>query len=508
MQAGEYPAIMGVKEQTQYPAIWQWLLFVLLLTFNLYQLLTHAMWRDELQTWSIVRESSSLPELLHNIRYDGFPLLWYLLLWGLSFITASPLAMQLFHFVCAAISQLLIMTRSPFSGKVRLAMVAGYYFSFEYCTISRAYVLGVLIIVIFCAFNAWFEARPLAKGALLGLLANASVYGAIASLAFAADELLTSVTTRNWTASPHATFSRIVRFTLPYALLLAAAVAVMIPAPGGNYAKGWDFAPSFEKVLYSGCKTLISLAPLPEIKQTFWNSLLLLDSGIWPAVTTSAVLLLAVWLLLRPSPRYLAVFSFGMLGVWIFNIIKYSGFVRHTGIVLILLFACLWCTENEHPHPALAWMRTVALRAILGINLAAWAIAAYFHATVPFSGSREMAQIIRQSGREAYPVIADLDGATSAVAGYLQKPFYYATNRKLETFIRWSEDRSSQSGPMRSIPLAQEIAAQNNSTVLLLVNYPVVDGGNIRFIARTADAIVSDEVLYLYEYVRTPVQPN
>lgn len=505
MQPQEDPAIMAAKEQTRYPALWQWLLFALLLTFNLYQLLTHAMWRDELQTWSIVRESSSLPELLHNIRYDGFPLLWYLLLWGVSFITASPLAMQLFHFVCAAISQLLIMTRSPFSGMVKLAMVAGYYFSFEYCIISRAYGLGVLIIVIFCAFHSRFEERPLAKGALLGLLANTSVYGAIASLAFAADELLTSLTTRNRTTSPHSAFSRIVRFTLAYAPLLAAAVVVMIPATGGNYAKGWDFAPSFEKVLYSGCKILITLIPLPMIKPTFWNSLLLLDNGIWLAIMTGGAVLFAVWQLLRPSPRYLALFSVGCLGVWIFDVTKYSGYVRHTGIVLILLVACLWRTENERPYPAIARIRSVALWAILSINFAAWIIAAYFHATVPFSGSREMAQIIRQSGREALPVVADLDGATSAVAGYLQKPFYYATNRKLETFIRWSEDRSSQSGPMRSIPLAQEIAAQNNSTVLLLVNYPVIEVGNIRLIARTAEAIVGDEILYLYEYERIPV---
>lgn len=498
---------MNPEEKKRNPAYWQWLLFGLLVCFNLYQLLTHAMWRDELQTWSIVRESASLPELLHNIRYDGFPLLWYLLLWVLSPITASPHAMQLFHFSAAAISQLLIMTRSPFSGTVKLAMVAGYYFSFEYCIISRAYVLGVLIIVIFCAFHAWFEERPLAKGILLGLLANTSVYGAIASLAFVAGEQLTAFTCRHRTAARTSTSSRIGRFAFAYTPLLAAAVVVMIPAQGGNYADGWDFSPSLEKVIYSGCKTLISLVPLPEIKQTFWNSLLLLDSGVWLAVMTSATLLCAVWLLLRPSPRYLAVFSVGALGVWIFNITKYSGFVRHTGIVLILLVACLWCMENEHPQTARSSLKSVALWVVLSINLAAWMIAAFFHATVPFSGSREMAQIIQQSGREAYPVVADLDGATSTVASYLQKPFYYATNRKLETFIRWSVERSSQSGPMRAIPFAQEISVQHNSNVLLLLNYPVIEMGNIRFIARTADSIVEDEVFYLYEFVLPAIAP-
>ena len=43
-------------------------------------ILNHAMWRDELNVWLIVRDSQSLSELFHNIHYEGHPFVWYICL--------------------------------------------------------------------------------------------------------------------------------------------------------------------------------------------------------------------------------------------------------------------------------------------------------------------------------------------------------------------------------------------------------------------------------------------
>src|SRR5262245_47165629 len=55
----------------------------------------HEMWRDELQAWMIARASHSVPNLLDNIRYEGHPALWYLLLLPLTKISGAPWVMQL-----------------------------------------------------------------------------------------------------------------------------------------------------------------------------------------------------------------------------------------------------------------------------------------------------------------------------------------------------------------------------------------------------------------------------
>lgn len=66
-------------------------LYALAIGFALYW---HATWRDEMQAWLIVRDSADLPALFHNLRYEGHPALWYLLLMPLTRLSRDPALMQ------------------------------------------------------------------------------------------------------------------------------------------------------------------------------------------------------------------------------------------------------------------------------------------------------------------------------------------------------------------------------------------------------------------------------
>lgn len=485
---------------------WQWGLLALLQAVNLYQLLTHAMWRDELQTWSMAVESHSIAELLRNMRYDGFPPLWYLLLWGLSFLTSSPLAMQLFHFACALATHVLIMVRAPFSGNVRLAIVAGYYISFEYGIISRAYVLGLLLVCVLFAFSERLSRHPLMKGGVLGLLANTSVYGAILSLAFAADLLVARFRGRRHLQtgkeggdrSP-AGLATIGALYLP--LLFLAAVSMM-PPPDGAYAPNWTFAPGFEEAIRVLSKAILCLVPVPRPGISFWNTLPAFDAGLQVAVPAALVVLTAVWLVLKSAPRYLILFAVGLFGIWAFSVIKYDGTLRHYGSLSLLFLACIWGSEAVHRErrTARSPASIVALWFILAANLVAWGVASYYHMRYDFSGAREMAGIIDRAGYRGSLIIADEDFASSSVAGYLSRPLYYVTNGRTQTFIRWSRARQT-GGAMMVLGHAAAIARDYGGKIMLLLNYPV-EYDKIRFVARTRDAIVQDEVFYLYAYER------
>ncbi|MEW6733270.1 MAG: hypothetical protein AB1489_18220, partial [Acidobacteriota bacterium] len=61
----------------------------------------HEMWGDELQAWLIARDSQSIPDLFHNLRYEGHPALWHIGLYLLSRFTHDPIAMQVFHLLLA-----------------------------------------------------------------------------------------------------------------------------------------------------------------------------------------------------------------------------------------------------------------------------------------------------------------------------------------------------------------------------------------------------------------------
>ena len=483
-----------------------WALFAILQCFNFYQILTHAMWRDELQTWSLVRESGTLMELFHNMRYDGFPPLWYLALWFISKASASPLAMQLFHFICSFAVQLLVMTRAPFSVKMRLAIVAGYYISFEYCLISRAYVLGVLLIFLYCSYRSQLANRPVLRAVIWGALANTSVYGAILSLAFVTDELVMFVKgLREALDSRGRKAIDLAGFLAVYGGLLAIAVAFMLSPADGNFSEGWRLHPDLNELIYEFCRNLVFLLPVPLARPTFWNTLALTDfSGFsrWMIIPSALVIMSAVWLALRPSQRYLRLFMLGFGGIWIFTVVKYYGFVRHVGTEVILFVACVWLAADERgtSWPVASRGSQWAIWCILAVNLLAWGMASIYHLRYDFSGSVEMARVIRGMGSNPPPIVADADNAASSVAGYLNMPLYYVSNRRQQTYIRWNRERTG-GGSGDALDLARDLVAGGDPRVLLLLNYPL-EGERARFLARTRDAIVGDETFYLYEYVK------
>src|SRR5919202_3894562 len=72
-------------------------LVLIFFCLGLIGILTHAMWRDELNPWLVARDSNSFVELFQNIKYEGHPGLWYLCLYGLNQFTHNPVIMQVFH---------------------------------------------------------------------------------------------------------------------------------------------------------------------------------------------------------------------------------------------------------------------------------------------------------------------------------------------------------------------------------------------------------------------------
>src|SRR5258708_2333734 len=74
----------------------------------------HEMWRDEIQAWLIPAGSASLGELIHNLRYEGHPALWHILLWIVTRVTTRPEAMQVLHLAISAAAVFLFARNAPF----------------------------------------------------------------------------------------------------------------------------------------------------------------------------------------------------------------------------------------------------------------------------------------------------------------------------------------------------------------------------------------------------------
>src|SRR5262245_42119218 len=89
------PKVTSSPSGTEREARWlEWVIFGAVAVAIAAVTARHEMFRDELQAWLIARDSHSLPDLFHNMRYEGHPAVWQMLLYFPAHLSWNPLSMQ------------------------------------------------------------------------------------------------------------------------------------------------------------------------------------------------------------------------------------------------------------------------------------------------------------------------------------------------------------------------------------------------------------------------------
>lgn len=137
-------SLSDLKSQHHIVPVLVTLFFVLL---NLYLLVRHEPWRDEAQAWLIARDLSFI-DIFKQLRYEGHPFLWYILLapfakLGLPYIVNNLISLAV---MSAAVYLTLKYLPIPMAAKAVVVFGAG--FVYYNPVISRSYSLVALLIVL------------------------------------------------------------------------------------------------------------------------------------------------------------------------------------------------------------------------------------------------------------------------------------------------------------------------------------------------------------------------
>jgi hypothetical protein len=283
-------------------------------------ILRHELWRDELQAWQIVRASHGFHSLVHNMRYEGHPILWFGLLYPIAHAHAGPGAMQLLQFFIASTTISVAVWRAPFTQFQRLLVVFGYFVLYEYGVLTRSYGLGAMLLVITLAVAATPGRRrwPLI-GALLGLIALTSAFGAVVAIAVLAglgtDEWLRR---RNDAAARADTGGVLVGGLLTLAGLAAAYLqAARPPSDTGSYSH-WRTSVDLGLGASSVSSIWRALVPIPALKRSYWNTNIVSARAAIVGVAGFLLFLLVAWIL-RDRP--------GSFVVWVGGVALVVGFL-------------------------------------------------------------------------------------------------------------------------------------------------------------------------------------
>ncbi|HKH43872.1 MAG TPA: hypothetical protein VKM72_04335 [Thermoanaerobaculia bacterium] len=473
-------------------------------------MLCHEMWRDELQAWLLAAQSGSLPELFHNLRYEGHPALWHLLLFAVSRITGritgALWAMQVLHLAIAASAVFLFARNAPFSRHARALFAFGYFPLFEYGVLSRSYSLGLLLVLAFASlYPVRLSGRYLPLGIVLALLANANAYGWLLAAVLTgglAVEVLTRAEVRR---------DLRVREALLAAGIWGAGAALgvlqMLPPADGGFAGRGTLAWEPEKLLLTLSSVAYAYFPLPNVGgDAVWNSLLLwrLPPALSALLGAAAVTGLAVRLS-RSRVAFVAYLT-GTLALLVFTYVFYFGWLRHHGHHFILAIGCLWLARRDEggepnrgePRRDLLPVLWLTVHLIAGLTL--WGL----DLALPFSNARAVARLLADV---PLPVAAGPDYLGTPVSAYLGRPLYHLETQRPGTFVLWNQERAR---PLTAEDICGQLgrlAAADPRGALFVVAYPPPPCHlRMKVVASFQQSLAVDE-RYLVIHVLPPAGP-
>ncbi len=474
----------------------------------------HEMWRDELQAWLLARDSYSIFELLRNLKYEGHPGLWHLLLFPLAKASDNPTLMQYLHALIATASVFLIFRCSPFGLVQKVLLAFGYFFLFEYSLIARNYAVGVFFIFVLCALFPVRARYPLLFALSILLLCHTSVFGLIFGICVALTVLLEAKLRTTNVFSLFRTSPPIACGVLLVVLGIFTSIFQLVPPSDSGFASGWRFYPSVKGVEDVAKAALGAYFPIPKIDLNFWNSKLILSNSITYYLSLALFIFIvqrvARFLSDRPSALFLYI-SVSM-GIAFFFYVKYIGSLRHHGFFYVALVASLWiyrdCAKTGFVRLKSRIKETssqdvsILFTFIASAHVVAAVIAVSFDYKYPFSGAQETALFLERRNLSSAEIIGHTSYAASAVAGYMKgRQFYYVDAERYGTFVRWDKTRKKEVN-LQSLHLASLHLAAANRDVVLVLNSPIDEmeaaEKNFKKVFESSDSIVKNEKFYVY----------
>lgn len=512
----------------------QWYPIVLTISFlfgEVFVALYHEMGGDEIHPWLVARDSTSLSGLFHQLRWDGHPALWYVLLMPFTRMTSSPIIMQPLHLLIAAVTVWAFTKFSPFTRFQKLLFAFGYFPAYEYSIIPRNYAPAVLLLFLFATLFPKRHSHFILLALILFLLCHVNVLGLILVIAIVMALMCEIVLhNRGWSFSPTVYDRKQVLFGLVIiAGGIGSAVLQLVPAsdsawtvPGrGGWFLHYDtdrlnkvmrailsaqfMIPSDERIL----RFLQSVQTVLPVLVTHISEFVRIALSSGSAILFGSVIAL-LWLRITP----LIIYAGGTLGLLSFFYTKYYfGAYRHHGFLFIVFVVAVWIwksVETTAPIPFGArnsrfqdkWLTrlltcTLIIHLIFGLNALR---RDYQH---PYSNAKAAADYLRASGFEKLQIVGDPDFTTNAIVGYLEKDrIYYVRGDRFGSFPRYDLARNQEVSDGKIVEKAKELLAKANTPqILVIVDHPIpqslVEPGHLSQLASFTGSLLGDD-FYIY----------
>jgi hypothetical protein len=397
------------------------LMYIVLISVTLFK---HEPWADEAQAWLLARDSSLFDLLFKNLRYEGHPSLWYLILMIPSKILPYR-AISVISAIIAISGVCILLYRSSFPKIVRLLLPFSYFVFYQYGVIARSYVLVPILLFAIASIYADKTAKIYQFVVLVCLLANVSVFSTLIALSIMFIHLIDLIKTRS-----ALTKNIIIRQIIAYAIFAVTITLIVIILWQPNDA---TFARSYQyniKQFYNMSRDILNEAMTEKL---YISIPILVISLVW--FWQTRVLLLY----LLSTLSILALFSIKYYNSW------------HLGFIFLAWVFVMWLSFDKQREYRIKnrWFSGIAKKVViasilvvLGFNIF-WSASASIHDfNGTYSGGAGVARYIKDNQLEGKKIYATSFWSTSILPYFKENIFDNYSDGNRTTYWLWSTKNS------------------------------------------------------------------
>lgn len=385
--------------------------------------LRHEAWFDEAQSWLLARDATLKELLAVYSRYEGTPALWQVVLMPFAKLGFPYDDLSTISAALAITGVALFLWRAPFPLWMKVLFPFCYFPLFQYAVIARSYALfPPLLWGIAILFPRRTTSQALPYFALLALLANASLHGALIAAVLFVEWFWSAWRGGLFSRRPRLAWTIVAVFSLLYFLLL---LELRLPPDIVDRSAG------------AHGPNAIAVRILKQISEAFWGGL---GSNAYHAFSTLVGALVIVGSLIwfrQTTARY--VFA-GLL----IPLLLLAGWKQaagwHAGLIFLGWIFSLWIFFAEHREIA---SRYKALQFLIGAVLVAQAFfgmrSIWFDIWNNYSGSKAAAAYLHETG-EARQKLYAIGFKSFAIQPYFHRNlFAQQENERSPAFYSWKQ---------------------------------------------------------------------
>ena len=411
----------------------------------------HAMAGDEMQAWLIARDSHSLADLFHHMRYEGHPLLWQLILYIPAHISWNPIAMQAINYAFAVAEAWLILSARRLHWSIRALAVFSFFIFYQYGLYARNYMLAMLLLT--AAARCLLGERQHRKLGILFLALSINTHFfaiPIAAVMFIQMYCLPRLKSMK---SPGRLF-RDFEFQAVSLVLFASVLAAYLTMrpPPDQYTPQYDSDHRSLPYYFLAAESQAWQALIPN-KQPFeragnWFASHHHPVGIIPEAGLSLALFLILAVALRTIQARSLFLVASALEVLAMGATVHLPLIHHFGMIFTAFILALLVDAYTVPgRTSRPWLPTrvsmAVILLILGLQTVKTATKSWFEWNLQNPADKETIAWLKLSALDKNPLVVmtpDLSG--TELLGYLQRPSaYYPACRCVGSFIVFKSGR-------------------------------------------------------------------